>query len=112
MTKDELVKLLDSVGCVVNEGVTATKNEDVYPRIVFWDYLWEDQTASGKNYTTQETYQISFFAKDARHPYLLALRDKLREKELFPVISHEYVEGKDNESGTFHSYFQLDVTVE
>lgn len=46
MKKDELIELLKSLGIAVNEGESSIANSKVYPRIVFWDYIWEDKVAS------------------------------------------------------------------
>ena len=64
MKKDELIELLKSLGIAVNEGESSIANSKVYPRIVFWDYIWEDKVASDETYSTVETYQISFFAQE------------------------------------------------
>ena len=54
MTKQELDELLHSIvnehgeRVAVNEGVTSIDNEGSYPRIVYWDYILQDRTASGK----------------------------------------------------------------
>lgn len=112
MTKQELDKLLHSVvdedgeKIAVNEGVTSIDNEGAYPRIVYWDYILQDRTASGKGYEAQVTYQISHFSKKPRDFSLNDLRKKLREKGLFPQIYVEYVK----EDRVFHSYFSLEVT--
>lgn len=107
MKKEELIDLLQSLNIAMNEGVSSQKNINVYPRIVFWDYLWEDTMASGEEYAEIETYQISFFAETPRHEKLLELREELRKRGLHPVISHEFVE-KDR---IFHSFMAIEVYV-
>ncbi len=107
MTKNELKQILNELKIQVNEGITSNLSTGTYPRIVFWDYIWEDVTASGNNYTEKETYQISFYSKEPRHKKLIELRSKIRENGLHPIIFHEYIE-KDR---VFHSYMSLDVTV-
>ena len=47
MTQKELSKILHSVGCPVNEGVSNLQNEKSYPRIDYWEIAWEDVMASG-----------------------------------------------------------------
>ena len=106
MTKKELSDILKIVGIPVNEGVTSPANFDSLPRIVYWAYLWEDRIASGQNYDSVNTYQISFYSDVPSDRKLLELRDDLRKKDLHPTISHEYVE-KDR---VWHSYFALEVT--
>lgn len=105
MTKNDLIILLQSLNIAVNEGVSSKDNINIYPRIVFWDYLWEYQTASSGGYADVQTYQISFFSKTPRHQKILELREKLKRMNLFPVISHEYVE----EDRIFHSFLSLDI---
>jgi hypothetical protein len=107
MTKSELVELLESLHIACNEGQSTKKNTDIYPRIVFWDYAWEDVMASGGDYATVETYQISFFAREPRHPKLLELREALRKEGMHPMISHEYVQTDK----VFHSFMAVEVYV-
>lgn len=109
MKKSELVELLNKLSIPVNEGESSTKNANVYPRIVFWDYIWEDRLASGENYDEVETYQISFFSQTPRHPKLLELRNELRKLGYHPTILHEYVEEKGKDRKYYHSYFSLEV---
>ena len=45
MTKEELSQLLHNACDTVNEGITSKKNENVYPRILYWSYIWEDSMA-------------------------------------------------------------------
>ena len=105
MRKSEFVNILKESCPTVNEGITSNKNENCYPRIVYWDYIWEDIMASGNEYEVQETYQVSFYSLTPKHKNLLLLRDKLREAGIHPVIYHEYVE-KDK---VWHSYFKVEV---
>lgn len=105
MKKCELSELLHSLNIPVNEGVASDKNANVYPRIVYWDYIWEDVCASGDEYEVKATYQISFYSLRSKHEKLVELRKRLREMEMHPVIYHEFVE----EDRVFHSYFALEV---
>lgn len=105
MNKMELATLLDSLGIQVNEGIQNDGSTKVYPRIVYWEYVWEPLTASGTEYDTNVTYQISFFSKIPREPKLLELRNELKKINLFPIIQHEYIQ----EDKLFHSYFALEV---
>ena len=66
MRKEELRNILHSLDIPVNEGVTSDRNINTYPRIVYWDYIWQDAVASGGGYVDQETYQISFYSKSAK----------------------------------------------
>lgn len=109
MTKNEFIEILKQLDISLNEGESSINNSTKYPRIVFWDYIWEDQLASGENYTTVETYQVSFFAKKPRDAKLLELRDLLRANGLHPMIQHEYVEDKGKDLKYYHSYFSVEL---
>lgn len=112
MKKDELVKLLLSLDIAVNEGESSQTNANIYPRIVFWDYYWEDVLASSEDYSTIETYQISFYAKKPRHEKLLELRQKLREAGIHARIAHELIEERGKDVKYWHSYFSVEVLVD
>ncbi len=107
MTKEELSTLLHGVCKTVNEGITSQKNENVYPRIVYWDYVWEDVLASGETYEDLNTYQISVFAlvPPQENESLLNLRKQLRTAGEHPRIYHEY----NDSDGVWHSYMSLQV---
>jgi len=105
ITKEKLVNLLESLKIEVNEGIQSDKNTDKYPRLVYFEYIWEPQTASGTEYNTVVTYQISFFSDRPRDPKLIRLKKKLASNGLLPLIEHEYVE-KDR---CWHSFFKIDV---
>lgn len=107
MTKKELSDLLHSLQIPVNEGIASQENTNKYPRVVYWDYIWEDILASGEEYENVETYQISFYSRTPRNEKLMELREKLRKVGLHPTIYHEYVQ----EDKVFHSYFSVEVTV-
>mgnify|MGYP001170227284 CR=1 FL=1 len=105
MTKEELATLLDELEIQVNEGIQSDENTSVYPRIVYWEFVWDSLTASGNEYDTKVTYQLSFFSKVPRDPKLIELKQKLNEKGLFAVIQHEYIQ----EDKHFHSYLAMEV---
>lgn len=105
MTKPELVELLKNLKIPFNEGTPADKTIEDTEIIYFWDYLWEPLTASGKEYNTTVTYQISFLAEVPRSSKLLELKHKLNDIGLHPSIQHEY----DPETRRWHSYFALEV---
>ena len=115
MKKQELSDLLHSLQIPVNEGIASQENTNKYPRVVYWDYIWEDILASGISihapargeYENVETYQISFYSRTPRNEKLMELREKLRKVGLHPTIYHEYVQ----EDKVFHSYFSVEVTV-
>lgn len=112
MTKNEFIEILKQLGIPLNEGESSIANSTKYPRIVFWDYIWEDKLASGQDYVTVETYQVSFFAKKSRDSKLLELRDLLRANGLHPTIQHEYVEDKAKDLNYYHSYFSVELVNE
>lgn len=103
--KKDLLKIIDSLEITYNEGITSDTNKNKNPRIVFWEFLWEPMTASGQEYNTVVTYQVSFFSITPRHHKLIELKNLLAQKGIFVRIEHEYVE-KDK---CWHSYFGIDV---
>lgn len=105
MTKEELIKLLKGLEVPISESAPKDDKMEEEIRIHFWDYIWEDITASGTNYNTNVTYQVSVVAEKPRHPKLLELKRKLNNKGLFPVIQHEY----NAEKRRVHSFFSLEV---
>ena len=105
MTKPELIELLKGLKIPVNEGTPSDKNIEAPEVVYFWDYLWEPLTASGKEYNTNVTYQISFLAEVPRSKNLLELKHNLNNLGLHPSIQHEY----DPEKRRWHSYFALEV---
>lgn len=106
MSKEELVTLLKTLGIPVEEGIQNDKNTNSFPRIVFWEYVWDPILASDQEYDTKVTYQVSFFSKQPRDPKLIELKKKLKGKKLFPYIEHEFVD----KGQYFHSYFSVEVT--
>ena len=105
MTKSELVELLNGLNIPVNEGTPEDETMEASVRVCFWDYNWEDLTASGKEYNTNVTYQVSVIADVPRHPKLIELKHKLNEIGLFPNIQHEHI----IEKRRIHSFFSLEV---
>lgn len=105
MTKQELVELLKELEIPISENTPQDQDMETEIRICFWDYNWEDITASGKDYNTNVTYQISVIADKPRHPKLLELKNKLNNKGLFPTIQHEYL----TEKRRIHSFFYIEV---
>lgn len=105
MSKEELVKLLESLKIPITEGPPDDDEVEEDARINFWDYDWLDNVASGTEYNTIVTYQISFVANIPRHPKLLELKRKLNEKGLHPEIQHEHL----IEKRRVHSFFSMEV---
>lgn len=109
MTKQELSELLHSLDIPANEGISSDENVNKYPRIVYWPYYEQDETASGESYHNIVTYQISFYARTPQHEKYKELRKKLRDLGLHPAFQHEYVEKDTVFAKTWHTYFALDV---
>ena len=105
MTKEELVSVLNKLDVPISESTPKDDDMEAEIRIHFWDYVWEDITASGSNYNTNVTYQISVIADKPRHPKLLKLKQELNKVGLFPTIQHEYL----TEKRRIHSFFSLEV---
>ena len=107
MTKEELSGLLHASCDAVNEGITSKKNENTYPRVLYWSYVWEDSLASGDAYQELHTYQVSMFATvpPEANANLIKLRTLLRKKGVHPTIYHEYNE----EDHVWHSYMSVQV---
>jgi len=105
MTKQELVDLLKELKVPLSESTPRDEDMEKEIRICYWDYIWEELTASGSNYNTNVTYQISVIADKPRHPKLIELKNKLNRIGLFPTIQHEYL----TEQRRIHSFFSLDV---
>ena len=105
MTKEELVNLLKELDVSLSEETPRDDQMEDEIRIHFWDYIWEDITASGSNYNTQVTYQISVVADRPRHSKLIELKKKLNNRGIFPTIQHEYIA----ESRRIHSFFSIEV---
>lgn len=112
MNKSEFIELLQSLEIPVNEGESSVTNSTKYPRIVFWDYIWEDKVASDDDYLSVETYQVSFFAKEPRHSKLIELRNLLRDHGIHPTIYHEYVEESGKDRKYYHSYFSIELVAD
>lgn len=105
MTKEELVELLNKLNVPLSEDTPKDEEMEEEIRIHFWDYIWEDITASGSNYNTNVTYQISVVADKPRHPKLIELKKELNKIGIFPTIQHEYL----NEKRRIHSFFSIEV---
>lgn len=108
MKKEELVELLKELKVPVSESTPQDNDMEADFRVCFWDYVWEDITASGSNYELNVTYQISVIASKPRHKKLLELKKKLNEKGIFPKIQHEYFPEKRRT----HSFFSIEVVEE
>ena len=105
ITKSRLVEILRSTGVPVNEGISSDKNANLFPRIVFWEYIWDVLDASDTSYETVVTYQVSFHSDETRPEALLKLRKSLHDEGVRPTIYHEFIK----ESKEIHSYFAIEV---
>lgn len=105
ITKEELIELLRSTGIPFNEGLSSEANTNKFPRIVFWEYVWEELDASNESYDTVVTYQISVHYKRPRPKELLVLRKAFHEKGIRPTMYHEFIDTEKE----FHTYFSIDV---
>lgn len=105
MTKHELENLLLSLDVPVNEGVLEDSHIEEETRICYWEYLWESIVASGQEYDTKVTYQVSIISDKSRCVKLIELKHKLDKLDIHPNIQIEY----DNETRRWHSYFALEV---
>ena len=112
MTKTELSDLLHRLDIPVGEGEHFLLSKGQYPKVAYWEYIWEDDMASGDDYEEIVTYQISFASTRRRDPSLVKLKRLLNDEFcLHPTIYHEYVrsDSGSNGPGYFHSYFNLQV---
>ena len=105
MQKAEFIEILKQLNIPLNEGIQNDKDVHTYPRIVFWDYTWEDVPASDNIYITNCTYQVSYFAREPRSKELIALKHLLNKKGIKLFIQHEYIEREKY----FHSFFSVDL---
>lgn len=105
MSKEELVQLFKELNVPISEGPPKDDDIEVDIRINFWDYNWEDLMASGKDYNTIVTYQVSVIANIPRHKKLLELKKKLNNRGYHPQIQHEHL----IEKRRVHSFFSIDV---
>lgn len=105
MNKEEFETIFKELDISISEGIENIENNDIHPRVVYWDFLWTPVTSSGHTYDTKVTYQVSFFSLKPRDSKLIQLKKKLSLLKLNPVIQHEYIKEKRE----WHSYFSLEV---
>ena len=74
MTKEQLVELIESVGITAREDELYLEDTKKFPKIAYWEYIIEDVMASGDDYETVVTYQVSFASRKARPQELLRLK--------------------------------------
>ncbi len=105
LSKLDFEKLIQSIRIPYAEGIQHMEDNDKNPRIVYFETTWETISASGCEYDTKVTYQVSFFSSKPRDNALLNLRKELSKKDIKPVIYHEYLKPKR----TWHSFFTIEV---
>ena len=89
MTKTELVELINSTGITARENELYLEDLKTFPKIAYWEYIIEDVMASGDDYETVVTYQVSFASRTARPAELLTLKRAFNAASCPPVIYHE-----------------------
>lgn len=105
MTKPELEEILTFPETPLNEGTPEDTVIEASVRICFWEYVWEPLVASGSEYNTKVTYQVSVISEFPRCKELIELKHKLDKLDLHPIIQHE----KDIKTRRWHSYFSIEV---
>lgn len=105
MTKIELEELLTSLDVPANEVMPEDDVVEAPVRICFWEYVWEPVVASGEEYNTNVTYQVSVIAERPRSETLIKLKHELDKIDIHPIIQHE----KDIKTRRWHSYFAIEV---
>lgn len=108
MTKSDLLTLFKKLDIPVNEGEFNFDLINKFPKIVFWEYVSEDDIASGINYQERNAYQISFQSRTPikEDSKFKLLRNLLRKKGIHPLFHFEYIADK----GINHCFFSVEVT--
>ena len=109
MTKKELVNLIESVGVTARENEMYLEDMKEWPKIAYWEYIIEDVMASGDDYETVVTYQVSFASRTARPEELLKLKKAFNAAGYHPVIYHETLNAT-NGPMWHHYYFRVEIT--
>ena len=109
MTKTELVGLIESVGVTARENELYLEDTKIFPKIAYWEYIIEDVMASGDDYETVVTYQVSFASRTTRPAELLKLKKAFNSAGFHPVIYHETLSGT-NGPAWHHYYFRVEIT--
>lgn len=105
ITKTELIEILKSTGAPVNENIASQSNTNKFPRIVFWEFVWEEIDASDSSYDSKVSYQVSVHYKRPRDPILFKLRKAFHEKGVKPTFYHEFIE----DFKEYHTYMTIEV---
>ena len=108
LTKAEFSQMIHEAGVTVGAGENYLDDEQTYPKIAYWEYVWTDQMASGSDYDTVIRYQVSYASRRGRDDGLKKLKRALNRRGLHPQLFHEYVKG-DSSPGYHHWYCAVDV---
>ena len=111
MTKTELVELINSTGITARENEMYLEDLKTFPKIAYWEYIIEDVMASGDDYETVVTYQVSFASRTARPAELLTLKRAFNAAGYHPMIFHETVKAT-NGPAWHHYYFNVEIEEE
>lgn len=111
MTKTELVELINSTNITARENELYLEDLKTFPKIAYWEYIIEDVMASGDDYETVVTYQVSFASRTARPAELLTLKRAFNAAGYHPVIYHETLPAT-NGPAWHHYYFRVEITEE
>ena len=109
MTKTELIELINSTGITARENELYLEDLKTFPKIAYWEYIIEDVMASGDDYETVVTYQVSFASRTARPAELLTLKRAFNAAGYHPVIYHETLPAT-NGPAWHHYYFRVEIT--
>lgn len=109
MTKSELVRLIQSVGVTARENELYLEDMRSFPKIAYWEYIIEDVMASGDDYETVVTYQVSFASRISRPIELLRLKKAFNDAGYHPIIYHETLNAT-NGPAWHHYYFRVEIT--
>ena len=111
MTKAQLEELINSTGVTARENELFLEDVKKWPKIAYWEYIIEDVMASGDDYETVVTYQVSFASRTTRPAELLKLKKAFNGAGFHPVIYHETLSGT-NGPAWHHYYFRVEITEE
>ena len=111
MTKAELVNIIESADVTARENELYLEDMKTFPKIAYWEYIIEDIMASGGDYETVVTYQVSLAARASRPQELLTLKKAFNDAGYHPVIYHETLSAT-NGPAWHHYYFRVEITEE
>ncbi len=107
MSKDKFINLLKRLNIEISEGEQDdVKKANVFPRLLFFDFLWDFQIASSDIYNTEVTYQISYFSRSPRDEKLISLlRIFLENGIIMSQVKKEFIEN----GSYWHYYFSVEI---